>query len=83
LPAIIDSISGRVWPRDGADQREGDIARLIDRIGAGQAGLFEDADPQPVAAVDAVGLDRRFMKRLGRRLIAAATGYGEAQRKGH
>ncbi|MNL38229.1 hypothetical protein D3C87_1604250 [compost metagenome] len=57
---------------DCADQREGNVAGLIDRIGTAEARLLENVDAQPVAAVQPVGLDRCLAERLGCWLIACA-----------
>ena len=61
-------------PRDRADQRNGDIAGLVDRIGIRQFRLFEDRQPDDVAAIEVIGLVDHGMEGGGRGFVGRAAG---------
>ena len=67
--------------RNLADQREGDVAGLVDRVGIGQPFLLEDGNAQAVAGIERIGLDRRLVESLVRGLVGRAAGQ-DCRRRG-
>jgi hypothetical protein len=70
----FELLGGVAARRHGADERDGQVAGLVDAVDVGQSFLLEHSDADPIAGAEAIGLVERFMKSGRRRPVAGAAG---------